>query len=334
MTNRHSRQIAQHRKIRTMLRLPGIAVIAAFSLAGSAQEPASAPFETPKTAAPTDAATAGPESAELTPATGVDAKTLLAQSRETIGSYRTLKAHMSETIEFGPRRMKAEGEYLQGDGNRVRIDLNVAVGENKGTLLQVCEGDVLYTIYGTGPTPRITRRDVKQILAAAKNDQTKAMIGAELGLGGLPALLAAIEQTIEFGPPQTTKIEGRQFFVLEGTWIAAIAEQFQRQAQQLPTPTTEPRPLPAHIPEMVRVYLDAETHFPYRIRYLKRGAAPGVAPSPLLTIDFSEIVVNASLDPSEFRYSAPQDAQVNDITKMYLQQIQGARPAASPTPPQ
>jgi hypothetical protein len=174
---------------------------------------------------------------------------------------------------------------------------------------------------------------VKQILAAAKSTQAKSTVAAELGLGGLPALLAAIEQTIEFEAPMKTTIESREFFVLEGTWKAPIAAQFQKQAQQYPSPTSEKRPLPAHIPDLVRLYLDAETKFPYRIRYLKRSALPGEAPAPVLTIDFRDIVVNASLDPSEFRYTAPQDAQVNDITKMYLQQLQGGQPAAPSTPP-
>ncbi|MBA3315824.1 MAG: hypothetical protein M3552_05820 [Planctomycetota bacterium] len=331
MINRHSRHIASARHIPTTLRIASIVVIAAFSLTASAQEPSAASPQANPAPPNADSKSQTVEPAEVRPVEGVDAATLLKESREKLATYRTLSARMSETIEFGPRRLKAEGRYLQGAGNRVRIELEVAVGENKGTLLQISEGDVLYTVYGTGPTPRITRRDVKQILAAVKGDQAKSALSAELGLGGLPALLAAIEQTIDFEPPMTTTIDGREFFVLEGTWKGPIAAQFQQQAQQLPTPSTEPRPLPAHIPELVRLYLDSETRFPYRIRYLKRSASAGEAPIPLLTIDFSDIVVNASLDPSEFRYSQPADAQVNDITKMYLQQLQGGQPA--PTPP-
>lgn len=333
MTNRHSRHIAHGRYILKVLGLPSVAVLAVFSLVATAQEPSKTPSDAASNGANAAATNPATEPATVTPAPETDAATLLQESRDTLAGYRTLTARMSEVVEFGPRRLKADGRYLQGAGNRVRIELEIAVGANKGSLLQVSDGDILYTVYGTGPTPRITRRDVKQILAAAKGPQAKSMISAELGLGGLPALLAAIEQTMDFGPVQKTAIENREFFVLEGVWKAALAQQFQQQAQQLPTPTTEPRPLPSHIPDMVRLYLDAETRFPYRVRYLKKSTAAGVAPVPILTIDFSDIVVNASLDPIEFRYSAPQDVQVNDITQMYLQQIQGGQPAAPAGPP-
>ncbi|HEX6985748.1 MAG TPA: hypothetical protein VF170_10235, partial [Planctomycetaceae bacterium] len=263
-----------------------------------------------------------PHAAQPAPAPA-DAATLLRQAREKLAGYRTLKAKMTETVEFGPRRFKAEGDYLQGADNRVRVDLTVAIGENKGRLLQVSDGLVLWTVYDIGPKPRITRRDINQILAAAKGADAKATQLAELGLGGMPALLASIERSMDFKPPLTAEVEGRTFYVLEGEWKPELRQQFQNQAQQLPNPTTEQRPLPAHVPDLVRIYLDAETFFPYRIRYLKRSGAPGVEPSPVLTLDFRDIVVNASLDPSEFQYVADAEAEVADITSYYLQQLKG-----------
>jgi outer membrane lipoprotein-sorting protein len=327
MTNRQSPQRRSPRHIPSILRALGIGLAASLPLAASAQEPQQPAAQTPQQPAV--------EPADLQPVADTDAAILLEKSRETLGGYRTLKAHMTETVEFGPRRMKAEGTYLQGPDHRLRIELEVAIGENKGTLLQISEGDVLWTVYDAGPTPRITRRDVNQILAVAKNDQAKAAMSAELGLGGLSSLLTAVEQSMQFEQPLATKIDGRDFYVLEGTWKPAIAKQFQQQANNLPNPTTEQRPLPAHIPDLVRLYLDAETHFPYRIRYLKRGGAAGQPPVPLLTIDFRDIVVNASLDPNEFRYSAPKDAEVRDVTNLYVPQTPAgqAAPPVSPLAP-
>ena len=324
MTIRHSPQNRRRRHNPSMLRALSFCLAAAIPLVGTAQEPQEPSPQTPQQPAV--------EPAELQTAEGVDAASLLQKSRETLGSYRTLKAHMTETVEFGPRRLKAEGTYLQGPDHRLRIELEVAIGKNKGTLLQISEGDVLWTVYDIGPTPRITRRDVNQILDAAKNDQAKAAMSAELGLGGLSALLTAVEQSMQFQQPLTTKIDGRDFYVLEGTWKPAIANAFQQQANNVPNPSAEPRPLPAHVPELVRLYLDAETYFPYRIRYLKRAGSAGVPPFPLLTIDFRDIVVNASLDPNEFRYSAPKDADVRDVTRLYVPQAPAGQPAPGPPP--
>lgn len=265
-----------------------------------------------------------------------EASELLKQARERLAGYRTVKAKIVERADFGPRRFQAEGDYLQGVDHRVRVEVEVAIGENRGRLLQVSEGDVLWTVYDVGEKLRITRRDVNQILAATGNEAARATELAELGLGGLPALLASIDDAMAFQPTQTATVEGRTFYVLQGEWKPALREQFQHMAQQLPSPTTEPRPLPPHIPDLVRLFLDAETFFPYRIRYLKQPqASPGADPAAILTLDFRDIVVNEPIDPGEFQYTPPAEAEVADITSFYLQKIKAATPAApTPTAPQ
>src|SRR5690606_31181575 len=59
-----------------------------------------------------------PTAASAPPATESPSVQLLQDAREKLSSYRTLKAKIVETVEFGPRRFRAEGEYLQGLGNR------------------------------------------------------------------------------------------------------------------------------------------------------------------------------------------------------------------------
>ena len=56
-------------------------------------------------------------------ADGRTAIELLRAARLQLRDYRTLKAKVVELIEFGPRRFKAEGVYLQGRDNRLRLDL-------------------------------------------------------------------------------------------------------------------------------------------------------------------------------------------------------------------
>lgn len=273
-------------------------------------------------------------------ADGRTAIELLRAARLQLRNYRTLKAKVVELIEFGPRRFKAEGVYLQGRDNRLRLDLAVRLENTSGRLLQVSEGDILWTVYEIGSVPRVTRRDVKQILAAAEQLNASTLIAQDLGLGGLPALLGAVEQSMDFSPPTAATIEGRKFHVLQGEWKAAIRDQFQQQAQAQPVPSDKPRPLPEHVPDLVRIYLDAETSFPYRIRYLRRATSAGAEPRPVLTIDFQDIVVNAAIDPVEFRYSAPDGANVVDLTNVYLQQLRGGgaapaggvAPAGTPSP--
>lgn len=327
MTDRHSPQTVRRRPSRPALRVLSIAAaLLAASLWLPAQDPA--PPQTPS----------APPEAAVTPATdATDPAALLGKARENLAGYRTLKATMAEAIDFGPaRRFKAEGAYLQTQGNKVRVDLTIEIGKNKGHLLQVSEGDVLWTVYDTGTAPKIIRRDLKQIGAAAKDAGTKSSWLAELGLGGLPALLASVEGSMDFKPTTKTVIEGRNFYVLEGGWKPALRQQFEAQLQQSPSPPNGPKMLPNHVPELVRVFLDAETLFPYRIRYLKQSPAAGEEPRPLLTLDFRDIVVNASIDAEEFRYTAPEGAQLQDNTAQYVDQLKSQPPQAQPpaVPPQ
>jgi outer membrane lipoprotein-sorting protein len=334
MTPRHNRFGGFRRHDRPVLRTLSIAAALLLALSGLAAQDAAAPDQpAAQVAAPADQAAVPAAPADVVaPAPDAPAPdALMDQSREKLAGYKSLKAKMVETIDFGAnRRFKADGLYLQSAGNKVRVDLAIEVGKNKGHLLQVSEGDVLWTVYDTGQTPKVTRRDVRQILAAAKGADGKSAVLAELGLGGLPALLAAIEQSIDFKPALAATIEGRKFYVLEGVWKPAFRTQFEAQVQQA---SEGPKSLPAQIPDMVRVYLDAETFFPYRIRYLKLPPAAGEEPRPLLTLDFRDIVVNAPIDPEEFRYTAPKDAAVADLTSIYVNQLQpgaAAAPAASP----
>lgn len=320
-------------------KIVGALMLGAATIAG-AQDPNS-PAETspsgPKTA------TSG-QAADKTGSSNANAKNqakstertsleLLRLARLRLDGYETLKADMVEVIEFGPRRFQAKGVYLRGTGHRLRLDLAVTLENSTGRLLQISDGDILWTVYDVGQTPRITRRDVTQILAAAEKSHNRGDLALQLGLGGLPALLAAVERSMVLEPPIVAEIDGRTFHVIQGTWKPAYLAQFQEQARNLPTPQKEPRPLPVHVPELVRIYLDAKTHFPYRIRYLKTSTKAGAEPRPILTLDFRNIVVEAPIDPTVFRYTVPDGANVADLTNYYLRQLRGGNRAPAAAQP-
>ena len=295
--------------------------------------PVSAPAPAESSTAPKESAPAPADAVTPAPPDTPDAKTLLRQSRERVRSFRTLRASISETAAFGPRRFEASGTYLQGEGRKLRLELDVTIAGATGHLLQVCDGDVLYTLYDTGGTApaepaagtrgktagpvRVTRRDVNQIFAAIakRGSEAQTRLVGELGLGGVSALLAAVERSMTFEPPQMTTLGGRTFYVLDGVWNADIREGMAAQLGGAD------RPLPAHIPDAVRVYLDTDQLFPHRLRYLKT-TAPGEPPQPLLTMDFRDVVANAAVEPREFTLTIPPDAVLEDVTNKYVQMLQ------------
>ncbi|QDT37016.1 hypothetical protein [Stratiformator vulcanicus] len=243
---------------------------------------------------------------------------LLTQAREKIEGYRTLRARMIEQIEVEGEKVVAKGVYLQGANNRLRLELKVDTGLIDAKLLQVCDGDILWTTYEIGETKRILRRDVRNILrsANARGPSLTTALVADLGLGGLPAMLASIQKYHQLGNVEEIKLKGRNFYRLTGRWKEALVEEWAANSGY--------RRSFEHIPEIVEVFIERNELFPYRVRYWKVDDAG--ERRPVITIDFRDVVVNSSIDPSEFAYVPADSSQVQDITGLYLQKLQGPAP--------
>lgn len=267
-----------------------------------------------------------------------EARRLLTEARDRLFQYSSVQARISEQVSFPGRKFNAEGTYIAGPFPALRLEFEVRVGSTTGTLLQVCDGQILRTrreIGQAGAAPnanaldeaarstiRVTRRDIQQILRATQHRQQvpEAVLAAELGLGGLPALLAAIEKSMTFDAIRTEDFEGRKYRVIQGKWSDEFAATLQQQLR------TGVPGMEQFIPDRVRIYLDDENLFPGRILYLKESSDDGERRTyrPLLSLEFQDVVINAPVDPDTFRYQAPPGVDEVDETKEYLKLIEGA----------
>jgi hypothetical protein len=292
---------------------------AAPSAAKSSPPPAAAP----KPTAPAPAAAPVPS----------DAAIVLRLARERLTGNRekqspndvqTIRASLIERVSISGRRFRLEGTYLQGTDLRLRLELKViAEGPQsrvEGSLLEVCNGTILWARYQIGKETRITRRDVSQILNASKTNGQINFSTVELGLGGLPALLAALDHWMKFEKvtEEQLSVTGggrRKFTVLNGEWKDTCRQDLlQKMSKQH---------LPEHVPDAVRIYLEPESLFPRRIAFLKKH---GTEFEPLVELDLLHPVINEPLDEHQFEYAPPDGARPADVTTEYLQQIQNAGP--------
>ena len=256
--------------------------------------------------APQMADAPGPESAE--------AKAAFDQARQRLKSYPSIKAKLVETVASGNRRFTINGSYLQGGGVdlKLRMEFQVKLGETQGSILEVCDGQVLWTRHQIGGDVRISRRDVRQILqAAADNGQPDSLITVELGFGGLPGLLASVEKSIQFDQYRDDTAEGRKLVVIEGGWRPDMLKFWQGNKAD--------EPLPDDVPARVRVYLDSESLFPRRILYLARNAEKILRPK--VSLDFSEIETGADIPAAKFKFVPPDGIIPEDLTPQFLEQI-------------
>lgn len=248
----------------------------------------------------------------------VYATALLEKAREKLLSYSTIQAEITEQVEIGPKPFIIKGKYLQKKDLKLRLEFQVQSrkedGEPVGTLLEICDGQVLWTEHNIKGTSRVTRRDVQAILKQAnmKPDAPANLMVAELGLGGLPGLLAAIQKNMEFQSVGEKTISGKALHVLNGTWKKEFLAQFQGQD---PASAVQ---LPAYVPDAVRIYLDQETLFPRRIVYLKKDQD---TLQGMVTLNFSKVSLNVPIPEKQFAYEPPDGVFPVDITHQYLKQL-------------
>ena len=283
-------------------------------------------------------------------AVSMSANGLLQQARKRLLAYHSVKARIIEKVSIGGRKFEVTGSYLQGKNFKLKLALDVRLGEQnefQGSMLQVCDGQVLWTSHvfdRSAPlddsqqkperSQRITRRDIRQIIdeAARHNKLPQNRLVAELGLGGISEMLTSLERTMVFGKVRQAQIDRKQFTVVQGRWNAEVLKNFLDDeqlakarsaagAKQLPV-------LPEHVPDLVRIYFDRDNLFPRRILYLKRPPSSDSL-RPMLSFNFVKVELNVPVDDSEFNFVPPDKVLPQDVTNSYLQQIEStkAKPA-------
>ena len=265
-----------------------------------------------------------------------EAVNLLQRSRDLLFERKSVRATLHETVSMGDRKFRASGTYVAGTFPKLRLEFDVEVGKTKGKLREICDGTLLWseqtleTAGGKEPTVQVSRTvidDVLQAVAQSGNDPRAKLI-AGLGMGGVPALLAALEQAMIFDAMTTDEIEGHSFFVIQGRWNDDYLARFGGSGG---------RPLPDYVPDHVRLYIDQETLFPARILYLKQVtgnvAEPGARKyRAMLALEFSDIVLDGPVSEEDFRYRPPGEIETRDRTKELLDLIEKATQAVESEP--
>jgi hypothetical protein len=242
-----------------------------------------------------------------------EATLILEQARERLISYESIRAELIETVALGGHQFRMKGTYLQGTNLRLRLDCQVQVGETAGKMTEVCDGQILWTWQQIGEKQRVTRRNVRQIERAASSTgmTTQNLLLAELGFGGLPALVASLQKSLKFDRVAEQDVDGLRLIVMDGVWQPEFREQLAGGTDS---------PLPSHIPDRVRLYLQKDKLFPRRILYLKQGSKPNRF-RPLVSLDFVNVVWDGPLDETAFQFTPPENVRREDITQEYIRRF-------------
>lgn len=282
---------------------------------GAAQEnpPADSQTEAPQ-AEPQDAP--DPNAAKM----AEQALQTLQAARKRIEGYDSLKAELLETVMIGTRRFQSKGRYLHDlRGNKLRLELELTLkgADGKpleGTLLEMSDGSVMYSERSIADQQQISRRDLNNIFSAIEKYPSieAELLRAKLGLGGLPALLASLERSFQFTEYKRETINDSEYIMIGGGWKPSV---LKRNRQKDADPDD---PLPAYVPDHVRVYFAEQSLFPRRVFYFKNVENKLL---PMMTLDFLKVQPNVALGRDDFIYSPPENVVPTDITQQLIEQI-------------
>ena len=271
----------------------------------------------------------------------VKAADVLTSVSEKLDSVDSLSCDLHETIVFSGQRFYAVGRYVQASGNRMRLEFRIFPtratrasdaahfeldGEPEptdelkptGSLQQVSDGSVLWSLWDNAGIRKLTRRNIQQIIdAIPETGSYKAdRLLEDLGVGGLQTLLARIQQSMDFGTVREQMVGEDRFLVLSGKW----SDKSRKEMFDTEDPDA---PLPDYIPDYVRIYIDADASLPRRIQYLKRFPDPSQnLVRPLVTLDLRGVSLNEEVSDGLFTLQVDDEGLVEeDLTPKVIDTI-------------
>ncbi|MCA9089822.1 MAG: hypothetical protein KDA90_14455 [Planctomycetaceae bacterium] len=265
------------------------------------------------------------------------AQKVLHEAREALFQRESIQAHVTQTIALGDYRFRSEGDFISASGFRFKLEYHMELGQLRGTFLEVCDGQMLHTqrtiqevptdpsSKPPAPETEVSRRDIQRILKETRRhlDQPEALQAAELGIGGLPAILASLERTMVFDRVEEEMVSGQAVQTIQGKWNPT------RRQELLGGLGNMANNMAAFMPDLVRVAFDAKTHFPLRIQYLKLTDEAQQTYQPIMTLAFSDIHFNVPVSFNTFTYLPPQGLEEHDETTHFIQMIQSAAETSS-----
>jgi hypothetical protein len=268
------------------------------------------------------------------------------EARDRLFGYSSVSATIREFVALGDRRFEADGSYLAGPFApmpHLRVEYLMRFGNTEGSIVEVCDGQILRTMRTIRrldlpadaseeqKTPEIviTRRDLQEILEAVQEHGTtpEAILQAELGIGGLPALLTALENTMRFESVMPETLGDRPCRVVRARWKPEFLVELETQFRYFG------RDLKPYLPDHARIHFDEETLFPVRITYWPTPGPSGSSGTPLLTLEFTDIRLNEPISQTAFVLETPAGLDERDVTEDFVRAIEEAGTSGAPATP-
>ncbi|MGL4511727.1 MAG: hypothetical protein ACRCT8_01440 [Lacipirellulaceae bacterium] len=277
---------------------------------------------------------------------------LLAEAMVRLEQRQSVVAQVVQVGWNDGRVVETQGDYRQAGSGPDRRFYSLAQGrlaDRAARLVRVSDGRFLWTDLWWGENPQdashsVTRVDLRRlrkelVTGRVEDDPEPGEASATLAdasewarLGGLPTVLASLEERFDFGPPRLMELRGRRVAAMVGRWDKAKRVALFGDA-----------PLPSRAPHHAVVALDEETLFPLLVEYRAKDdplSARGLPDEarlvgsrrPMLKIDYLNPRFDEPLEADAFAYSPPADVRWQDDTERELRLLRERRPVVAATP--
>ena len=315
--------------------IPAAIITGLFSLVllARAQEPAP-----PQVPAPAPAPTPVPPGAPT-------AEQYLDDATIKVRLMERIAASIEQKVEMLNQNFKLVGNYYKDTGYRMRLQLKLeGLGDTGSTMLQVCDGKILWDYQQVLKMQSYRKREITPILKKLEDpildEFFRGAIISNLGFGGPEAMMTGLKKAVNFDQTSIDKLD------VDGTILdVVIIGGKWRDRTGLMGPNDRPlaptAPLPPYVPSNVRMYLGING-WPYKIEMIGEASSilledtraidpssgrPVGQPRKPPKVDPSKVTLNYRLLPiseiSEalFVFSAPSDVaatNVKDETEEFL----------------
>lgn len=261
---------------------------------------------------------------------------------DALAQHDSITAQVSQLGWINGQAVQMRGDYRQlgaDERRRFALRLQGELADSPTRLLRVSNSRFLWTDLAWGEdrsnlSRSVTRLDLRRVRRAERSSEpTDATPAGNASrppadwsrLGGLPMLLAGLEEAFDFGKARRMQLRGDRV-------VALVGRRSQGRSSASQDATERPDP---DLPDHVVVALSESTLFPMLVEYrsgrdpLSADGLPDEAllqPSrrPLLKIDLANARFGDRLPPSAFDYR-PGELDWQDVTDRELRIVQARR---------
>jgi RNA polymerase sigma factor (sigma-70 family) len=269
------------------------------------------------------------------------AEQLIDEALAKITKLQSVSAELVEEVQLLKEKVTIKGRYLKASNARVYFRLTVGGHpDTEETTLQVCDGETLWDYQQARNSQLYRKFSVKPILERLNSpdldSKIKEQVMTQMGLAGPETLVVGLRRAIRFEHKEEGALGGKKVWILRGSC---------RNRQGLAGPDGQPvllnGLLPPYIPSDASLCLGKDDGWPYKLvltgrplsvllntgKAMPAGRRIGSLsslekPDPTkLTLEYTNVKLNAAIPVDEFAFQAPSTAQVDDNTEVIVRML-------------